>query len=75
MDLSDLIDRNAAFTPAKAAVRFLDRAWSYAEFAVRIAQTARALKRHPVFLLHSGASVPKYFGRPADSSGRRSAVI
>src|SRR5882724_1953394 len=44
MDLSDLIDRNAAFTPDKAAIRFQGRALSYADFAARIAQAARALK-------------------------------
>src|SRR5262245_41965707 len=44
MDLSDLIDRNAAFTPDKAAVRFQGRTLSYAGLAARIAQTARALK-------------------------------
>ena len=44
MDLSDLIDRNAAFTPDKAAIRFQGRVLSYADFAARIAQAARALK-------------------------------
>jgi fatty-acyl-CoA synthase len=44
MDLSDLIDRNAAFTPDKAAIRFVGRTLSYADFAARIAETARALK-------------------------------
>src|SRR3977135_4374292 len=44
MDLSDLIDRNAAFTPDKAAIRFQGRTLRYAGFATRIAQTARALK-------------------------------
>ena len=44
MYLSDLIDRNAAFTPGKAAIRFEGRALSYAEFAQRIAATAHALK-------------------------------
>jgi fatty-acyl-CoA synthase len=44
MDLSDLIDRNAGFTPAKVAIRFMDRTLSYAELAARVAQTARALK-------------------------------
>src|SRR3977135_1897307 len=44
MDLSDLIDRNAAFTPDKAAIRFQGRTLRYAEFASRIAETARALK-------------------------------
>src|SRR5688572_27062451 len=44
MDLSDLIDRNAAFAPDKPAIRFMDRAMSYADLANRIADTARALK-------------------------------
>src|SRR3979409_1069332 len=44
MDLSDLIDRNAAFTPDKAAIRFQGHVLSYADFAARIAQAARALK-------------------------------
>jgi fatty-acyl-CoA synthase len=44
MDLSDLIDRNAAFTPDKAAIRFQGRTLSYADFAARIAAAARALK-------------------------------
>ena len=43
MDLSDLIDRNAAFTPDKAAIRFQGRVLSYADFAARIAQAAHAL--------------------------------
>src|SRR5437762_956456 len=44
MDLSDLIDRNAAFTPDKVAIRFNHRTPTYAEFATRIAAVARALK-------------------------------
>src|SRR5436190_22083732 len=44
MDLSDLIDRNAAFTPDKAAIRFQGRALSYGDLAARIAAAARALK-------------------------------
>ncbi len=44
MDLSDLIARNAAFTPRKVAIRFQDRALTYAAFADRIAACARALK-------------------------------
>src|SRR4051812_9680159 len=44
MDLSDLIDRHAAFTPAKTAIRFADRSLTYAAFAARIAAAARALK-------------------------------
>jgi fatty-acyl-CoA synthase len=44
MDLSDLIDRNAAFTPAKAALRFEGRDISCRDFSERIAAAARALK-------------------------------
>ena len=44
MDLSDLIERNAAFTPEKAAILFEGERLSYAAFSVRITQTARALK-------------------------------
>ena len=44
MDLSDLIDRNAAFTPGKAAIRFAERTLTYAAFADRIAALARGLK-------------------------------
>ena len=44
MDLSDLIDRNAAFMPDKAAIRFAGRTLSYAGFADRIAACARGLK-------------------------------
>jgi fatty-acyl-CoA synthase len=44
MNLSDLIDRNAAFTPGKTALRFRGRALSYADFSERIALAARALK-------------------------------
>src|SRR5262249_48272099 len=44
MDLSDLIERNAAFTPEKAAIRFQGRTITYAALAIRIAQAARALK-------------------------------
>src|SRR5437870_3392142 len=44
MDLADLIDRNAAFTPAKAAIRFEGATLTYADFAQRIAAAARALK-------------------------------
>ena len=43
MDLSDLIDRNAAFAPDKVAIRFAGRALTYAGFARRIAQAANAL--------------------------------
>ena len=44
MDLSDLIERNSAFTPDKAAIRFEGETLSYSAFCARIAQTARALK-------------------------------
>ena len=44
MDLSDLIDRHAAFTPDKTAIRFAGRILTYAAFAARIAAAARALK-------------------------------
>jgi fatty-acyl-CoA synthase len=44
MDLSDLIDRHAAFTPEKTAIRFAGRTLTYAAFAARIAAAARALK-------------------------------
>jgi fatty-acyl-CoA synthase len=44
MDLSDLIARHAAFTPDKTATIFEGEALSYAAFAERIEQTARALK-------------------------------
>jgi fatty-acyl-CoA synthase len=44
MDLSDLIDRNAVFSPEKAAIRFAGSTLTYAGLARRIADTARALK-------------------------------
>ena len=44
MDLADLIDRNAAFAPDKAAIRFAGSEFSYARLAQRIADAARALK-------------------------------
>jgi len=44
MNLSDLIARNAAFTPDKPAVIFNDEALSYADFNARIEQAACALK-------------------------------
>src|SRR5690349_11306281 len=44
MNLADLIDRNAAFTPDKPALRFADGTWSYATFADRIGQMACALR-------------------------------
>jgi fatty-acyl-CoA synthase len=44
LDLSDLIDRNAAFAPDKPAIRFAGTTLTYAAFAERIAAAARALK-------------------------------
>jgi fatty-acyl-CoA synthase len=44
MDLSDLIARNADFTPDKTAIRFDGRSLSYAALHARIVETARALK-------------------------------
>jgi fatty-acyl-CoA synthase len=43
MNLSDLIDRNAAFAPDRPALRFDDTALTYAAFASRIAGVARGL--------------------------------
>src|SRR5450432_192604 len=44
MDLSDLIARNAAFTPEKPATIFEGVSLNYAALNARIQQTARALK-------------------------------
>src|SRR5712671_90751 len=44
MNLSDLIDRNAAFAPDKPAIHFEGTTLTYAAFAARIAAAARALK-------------------------------
>jgi fatty-acyl-CoA synthase len=44
VNLADLIDRNAAFTPEKPALRFVGQVWSYSAFAERIRALARALK-------------------------------
>jgi fatty-acyl-CoA synthase len=44
MDLSDLIERNAAFTPDKSATIFEGEILSYAAFSARIERTACALK-------------------------------
>jgi fatty-acyl-CoA synthase len=44
MDLSDLIERNAAFTPDKGAILFEGEGLTYAAFHARIEQTARALQ-------------------------------
>ena len=44
MDLSLLIERNAAFAPDKTAIRFEGTTLSYAALAERIEQAARALK-------------------------------
>src|SRR5437660_3047910 len=44
MDLSDLIARNAAFTPEKAALHHAGTSLTYAALARRIDAAARALK-------------------------------
>jgi fatty-acyl-CoA synthase len=44
VDLGSLIERNAAFAPGKPATIFEGETLSYAAFAARIEQTARALK-------------------------------
>jgi fatty-acyl-CoA synthase len=44
MDLSDLIERNAAFTPDRLALRFEGADLSHAGFAARIAAVARGLQ-------------------------------
>ena len=44
MDLSDLIERNAAFAPEKPALIFEGEVLSYAAFHARIVRTARALR-------------------------------
>jgi fatty-acyl-CoA synthase len=44
LDLSDFIDRNAAFAPEKPAIRSGGSALTYAQLAQRIADVARALK-------------------------------
>jgi fatty-acyl-CoA synthase len=44
MDLSDLIERNAAFAPEKPALIFEGEVLSYAAFHARIVQTAQALQ-------------------------------
>src|SRR3981189_843045 len=44
MDLSDLIERNAAFTPDKPAIIFEGEVLSYAGFSARIERAACALK-------------------------------
>src|SRR5436853_6601097 len=44
MDLSDLIARNAAFTPQQPALRYAGSTLTYAAFSHRIAAAARALK-------------------------------
>src|SRR6478736_4217668 len=45
VDLSSLIDRNAAFSPDKTAIAFEGERLSYAAFADRIERTATALKQ------------------------------
>ena len=44
MTLADLIDRNAAFAPDKAAIRFGGAVLSYSALALRIGEAARALQ-------------------------------
>jgi fatty-acyl-CoA synthase len=44
MDLSDLIDRNAAFAPDKPALRFQGEVWRYGFLAERIAALACAMQ-------------------------------
>jgi fatty-acyl-CoA synthase len=44
MNLADLIERNAAFTPDKPALRFEGRTLTYSALSERIALAARALK-------------------------------
>src|SRR5262245_2468707 len=44
MELSGLIERNAAFSPGKPAIRFAGATISYADFDQRIDAIARALK-------------------------------
>jgi fatty-acyl-CoA synthase len=44
MDLSNLIERNAAFTPEKTAIVFEADTLTYAALSRRVEQTARALK-------------------------------
>jgi fatty-acyl-CoA synthase len=44
MNLTDLIERNARFTPDKPALRFEDAIWDYAFLAGRIEALARAMK-------------------------------
>ena len=44
MNLSDLIERNAAFAPEKPALRFEGETLSYAAFHARIVQAACALE-------------------------------
>jgi fatty-acyl-CoA synthase len=44
MDLSDLIERNAAFAPDKVAIHFEGESLTYAAFHARIEQTARVLQ-------------------------------
>ena len=48
MVLSDLIERNAAFTPDKRATVFEGDFLNYSAFSARIEQTARALKAERV---------------------------
>jgi fatty-acyl-CoA synthase len=51
MDLSDLIDRNAAFAPEKIALRFDGEALTYAAFAARDAATASRCSRPTIRII------------------------
>ena len=46
MDISAWIDRHAAFTPDKTAVRFADESISYQQLAWRIGEVAGVLRHH-----------------------------
>ena len=59
MDLADFIDRNAAFTPDKPAIRAESTVLSYAELAQHIAMTAAAQQEPP-----DGPRVPRPRGTP-----------
>lgn len=55
MNLADMIDRNAAFTPDKPALHFQGETWTYAHFARRIAAIAHGL--HTQFGVRRGDRV------------------
>ncbi len=54
MDLADWIERQADFTPDKAALRFEGDVWTYHDLALAIARTAGALRELGV---HAGDTV------------------